>query len=95
MENKTNCAKCSEEFEDGEIIGLVDDKAYHCIFEAAEKYSGCADKMPQAGIFYHGNIYSIFDMAKLRNLKEIKSKKTKQGFGLDGNLDDLLNCEAI
>jgi hypothetical protein len=95
MENKICCEKCSEEFEDGEMIGIIDDKTYHCIFEAAEKYSGCADKMPQAGIFYKGHVYSIFDMAKLKNLKEIKTKGTKRGFKLDGNLDDLLKCEAL
>jgi hypothetical protein len=49
--------------------------------------------MPQAGIYYHGNIYNIFDIAKLKNLREIKTKPTKHGFNLDGNLDDLLRQE--
>lgn len=91
MENKIYCAKCSEEFEDGEIIGFIDDKAYHCIFDGAEKFSGCADAIPKAGIYYKESVYSMFDIAKLKNLKEIKAKKIGHGFKLEGNLNNLLN----
>jgi hypothetical protein len=92
MENKKYCAKCNGEFEDGELLGIVDGRPYHCIFEDVNTARGCVDNMPKkAGIYYQGKIYSIFDIAKLKNLNEIKSKKTRHGFGLDGNLDDLLN----
>lgn len=91
MENKKYCSKCSEEFEDGEIVGFIDDKAYHCIFEGRGKFSGCADAILEAGICYKGRIYNMFDVVKLKNLKEIKTKKIKQGFKLEGRLDDLLN----
>jgi hypothetical protein len=95
MENKICCEKCKESFEDGEIMGYVDYKTYHCIFESAEKFSGCADTVPQAGIYYQGKIYSIFDMAKLKNLKEIKSKRTRKGFGFSGDLENLLSCKEV
>ena len=95
MENNLCCAKCNESFEEGEIVGCIGDRVYHGIFESAEEYHGCADKMPDAGVYYRGKVYDMRDIAKLKNLAQIRTKRTRFGFKLAGDLEGLIGCEIL
>jgi hypothetical protein len=98
MKNKVCCKGCKEDFEDGEIIGIVNNEIYHCSFETQYDVKGCFKKTnkTKSGIYYQGKIYNIFDVVKLDNFKQLKGMKTAGlGTKINGDLGGLLKQKVL
>ena len=98
MESKSCCKGCKESFEDGEIVGISNNQLYHCSFETQYEIIGCIEKTnkTKSGIHYKGKIYSIFDVVKLDNFRQLKGiKTTGLGTKIKGDLNKLVNQKPI
>jgi len=85
------CKKCKEKFYDGNLVVVDDNLLYHYNDEECfTKKQGT-----KTGIYYEDKIYSMFSLAKLKHLKELKCRTEKNSVVITGDLSDIVNCEAI
>ena len=89
MKNKQYCPACNKELEDGEIVVWQDKIMSHfrqdCNYDKEKKHS-------KIGVFYQGNVYDVYSIVRLSNLKSLRGGLNMAGTGIQikGNLEGLL-----